>query len=74
MKTHKGYWKYTKIRQILFIILLNASEQERNGSEKNFESFLFHGTAGNLPEQTICFVYSVFRTVNFGSEIPNPTL
>ncbi len=42
----------------------------RNGSERNFESFLFHGTAGNLPEQTICFVYSVFRGINLGRKFP----
>ncbi len=36
------------------------------------DSFLFRGTAGIPSEQTICFVYSVFRLIIFLSEIPNP--
>jgi hypothetical protein len=42
----------------------------RNSLEWNSESFLFRGTAGIPSEQTICFVYSVFRTI-FLSEFPN---
>jgi hypothetical protein len=34
----------------------------RNGSERNSASFLFRGTAGIPPEQTIC---SVFRGIIF---------
>jgi hypothetical protein len=44
----------------------------RNGSERDSESFLFHGTAGIPPEQTNCSVYSVFRGQIFLSEISNP--
>jgi hypothetical protein len=45
----------------------------RNRSERT-ENFLFRGTAGILPEQTNCSVYSVFRRIIFFSEIANPTL
>ncbi len=45
----------------------------RKGSERNSEGFLFRGTAGIPSEITICSVYSVFRGINFWSEIPNPT-
>ncbi len=44
----------------------------RNGSEQNSKNFLFRGTAGILPEQSNCSVYSVFRWINFMSEIANP--
>jgi hypothetical protein len=36
------------------------------------DSFLFRGTAGIPSEQTICYIYSVFRWIIFLSEIPNP--
>ncbi len=42
----------------------------RNGSEQNSESFLFRGTAGIPPEQTICSVYSVFRGIIFCRKLP----
>ncbi len=45
----------------------------RNGSEQNSESFLFCWTAGIPSEQTIYFVYSIFRGIIFLSEIPNPS-
>ncbi len=45
----------------------------RNGSERNFESFLFRGTTGIPLERTNCSVYSVFRSLMFLSEIGNPT-
>jgi hypothetical protein len=44
----------------------------QKGSEWNSESFLFRGTAGIPPEQTICPVNSVFRGIIFLSEIANP--
>ncbi len=43
----------------------------RCGSEQNSESFLFRGTAGIPPEQTNCFVNSVFLGKIFLSEIVN---
>ncbi len=46
----------------------------RNGSERDSENFLFHGTAGIPPEKTNCSVYSVFRGIIFLSEIANPRL
>ncbi len=44
----------------------------RNCSERNYVSFLFCRTAGILPEQTNCSVFSVFRGIIFLSEIANP--
>jgi hypothetical protein len=41
-----------------------------NDSERNFESFLFRGTAGIPPEQTNYSVYSVFRGTIFLSKLP----
>ena len=37
----------------------------QKGLEWNSESFLFRGTAANPSEQTIHFVYSVFRGIFF---------
>ena len=42
--------------------------------ERNSESFLFCGTAGNPPEPSNCSVYSVFRGKTFLSEIANPKM
>jgi hypothetical protein len=42
------------------------------GFRTEFRGFLFRGTAGIPAEITICSVYSVFRGIIFGSEIPNP--
>ncbi len=39
---------------------------------RNSESFLFRGAAGIPSEIIIISVYSVFRWINFLSEIPNP--
>ncbi len=44
------------------------SPAERFG--RNSENFLFRGTAGIPPEQTNCFVYSVFRGINFSRKLP----
>ncbi len=46
------------------------SSAEGFGTE--FRDFLFRGTTGIPSELTICSVYSVFRGINFLSEIPNP--
>jgi hypothetical protein len=46
----------------------------QNGSEHNSESFLFRHTAGILPEQTNCSVYSVFQGIIFLLKIANPSL
>jgi hypothetical protein len=46
------------------------SSTEGFGTE--FRDFLFRGTTGIPSEITICSVYSVFRGINFLSEIPNP--
>jgi hypothetical protein len=62
---------------LLFCSIAHNSEHFstlRNCSERNFESLLFRGTAGIPPEQTNCFVYSVFRVIIFLSEIANPSI
>ncbi len=41
-----------------------------NGSERNFESFLFRRTAGIPPEQINSSVYSVFRGIIFCRKLP----
>jgi hypothetical protein len=44
-----------------------AFSLQRNGSERNSESFLFRGTAGIPPEQTNCPVYSSAENFFFGN-------
>ncbi len=44
---------------------------QRNGSERNSESFLFRGTAEIPSELTICFVYSVVRGIVFCRKFPS---
>jgi hypothetical protein len=52
-----------------FQVVFFSAEWFRTDSE----SFLLL-TGGTPPEQTNCSVYSVFRRINFLSEISNPTL
>jgi hypothetical protein len=42
----------------------------RKGSERNFERFLFRGTAGIPSEMIICSVYSVFHRIIFCRKFP----
>ncbi len=51
-----------------FRVIFSSAE----GFGTEFWDFLFRGTTGIPSEITICSVYSVFRDINFLSEIPNP--
>ncbi len=69
-------WFEQNFESLLLVFCSTAQNSEHfslpeNCSERNFESFLFRGTAGMPPEQTKCSVYSVFHGIIFLSEIAN---
>jgi len=53
----------------IFWVVFSSAE----GFGRNSRSFLFRGTAGIPSEIPDCSSYSVFRRINFLSEIPNPS-
>jgi len=74
---HRSPNKLWRSHFILLLFLLHGTEfrvvfSSTEGFGTEFRDFLFRGTTGIPSEITICSVYSVFRGINFLSEIPNP--